>query len=219
MSTVEPCSCTCACCSLPWRVRRFQVECLRTAGVIKELTRCFGGRFSTKDTRPGEDAWVDVIQLVDGHWTPSGDGLVVSDVAGQLHLYGLGSNEFMAYSRYDQFLSSDYRPIRITDDGRVLDEEYETEAHIRTDRCISCPHIPFHMETHCHPGSPGLKEAYSIQAESARATLLLLYSCFPTLMGCSSSHSTIDEGRILALSCTCTLLKPWSLRRALHRFP
>ncbi len=77
---------------------------------------------------------MDVLQLVDGHWTPNGEGLVVSDVAGQFHLYGVGSAESMAYARYDQFFSSDYRPIRNDGDGRVLDEETGAEAHIRNDR-------------------------------------------------------------------------------------
>jgi hypothetical protein len=77
---------------------------------------------------------VDVIQLVDGHWTPDGDGLIVSDVAGQFHYYRVESKELMAYARYDQFLSSDYRPIRNEGDT-VFDAETGIEAHIRTDRC------------------------------------------------------------------------------------
>eukprot|EP00884_Botryococcus_braunii_P018016 jgi/Botrbrau1/4899/Bobra.118_1s0013.1 len=93
-------------------------------------------RFSAKDTRPGDDPWANVIQLVDGHWTPDGEGLAVSDVAGQFHLYGLGSAELMAYARYDQFFSSDYRPVQNDGNGRVLDEETGTEAHIRSDRDV-----------------------------------------------------------------------------------
>lgn len=80
---------------------------------------------------------MDVIQLVDGHWTPNGEGLVVSDVAGQFHLYGVGTAELMAYARYDQFLSSDYRPICNDGAGRILDEESGAEAHIRSNRCAA----------------------------------------------------------------------------------
>ncbi len=109
---------------------------------LTDVFKMRGHRFSTRDTRPGGDSWVDVIQLVDGHWTPDGESLVVSDVAGQFHLYRVGSAELMAYARYDQFFSSDYRPIRNDGEGHVLDEETGIEAHIRTDRCVQCPSPP-----------------------------------------------------------------------------
>ncbi len=80
---------------------------------------------------------MDVIQLVDGHWAPNGDGVVLSDVAGQLHIYGTGSQDLMAYARYDQFMSSDYRQLRQDERGNVFDDETQTEAHIRSDKCAS----------------------------------------------------------------------------------
>lgn len=152
-------------------------------------------RFSSKDTRPGEDAWVDVIQLVDGHWTPNGEGLVVSDVAGQLHLYGMGSNELMAYSRYDQFFSSDYRPIRVADDGRVFDEEYDTEAHIRTDRCTSLVH-EFYSRRHSFLHIVWLTGGAANRSCGPSFSSLLL---LPGLMGHTQSRYMRNDVRIVWL--------------------
>ena len=44
-------------------------------------------RLSSRDTRPDGRTWPDTISLCDGHFSPDGCGLVVTDVAGQLHYY------------------------------------------------------------------------------------------------------------------------------------
>ena len=48
--------------------------------------------FSTESTRPGEEDWPDPLHLMDGHWTPDGSRIVVTDASGQLHIYGTGSS-------------------------------------------------------------------------------------------------------------------------------
>jgi len=64
-------------------------------GVAALLKSPFPARcsFSTQDTCPGGRPWVDAIQMVDGHFSPDGASLAVTDVAGQLHIYGLGGRD------------------------------------------------------------------------------------------------------------------------------
>lgn len=76
--------------------------------------------FSSQDTLPLPKClnvaprWSDAFQIVDGHFSPDGGQLVVSDTAGQHHLYGLGppaAPAAMAACPYDQFFATDYSPL------------------------------------------------------------------------------------------------------------
>ena len=36
--------------------------------------------------------------MLDGHWAPDGQSLAVSDVAGQVHIYGLGGRDGLRWA-------------------------------------------------------------------------------------------------------------------------
>lgn len=94
--------------------------------------------FSTRSTKPGYGAWADAIELVDGHWSKDGSGLIVSDVAGQWHVYGMGPTDLMQRSRYDQFLTSEWHGLMRDTAGNVLDIETQQAPHIRSPRSSHC---------------------------------------------------------------------------------
>ena len=92
--------------------------------------------FSTRDTRPDvHGSWVDHTQLVDGHWSPDGSSLVVSDVAGQWHLYSVGAPSLVRHARYDQFLESDYDRLTRDVNNAVIDDNTQQPPHLRPTRC------------------------------------------------------------------------------------
>ncbi len=94
-------------------------------------------RFSTKHTRPDGIAWEDPFQLTDGHWGPDGHSIIVSDVAGQMHLYALnGLSESMRCACYDQFFSSDYGRLRRDANHYVVDDVTQQPPHIRTSEYV-----------------------------------------------------------------------------------
>ncbi|KAL0034434.1 hypothetical protein WJX79_002167 [Trebouxia sp. C0005] len=91
--------------------------------------------FSTKDTRPDvHGSWTDHIQLVDGHWSPDGSSLVVSDVAGQWHMYSVGAPTMVKHARYDQFLESDYDRLTRDVNNAVIDDNTQQPPHLRPTR-------------------------------------------------------------------------------------
>ena len=79
-------------------------------------------------------SWTDHIQLVDGHWSPDGSSLVVSDVAGQWHAYSIGAPDTVKYARYDQFLESDYDRLTRDVNNAVIDENTQLPPHLRPTR-------------------------------------------------------------------------------------
>ncbi len=44
-------------------------------------------KLSSRATRPDGRPWPDPLPFCDGHFSPDGMGLVVTDVAGQLHYF------------------------------------------------------------------------------------------------------------------------------------
>lgn len=80
-------------------------------------------------------SWTDHIQLVDGHWSPDGSSLVVSDVAGQWHAYSVGAPDTVKHARYDQFLESDYDRLTRDVNNAVIDENTQLPPHLRPTRC------------------------------------------------------------------------------------
>ncbi|GLC33664.1 hypothetical protein PLESTM_000098000 [Pleodorina starrii] len=97
--------------------------------------------FSTQDTFPGRGRWTDPLQLVDGHFSPDGSQLAVTDTAGQLHLYGspcTAAVEAMARAPYDQFLGSDYNGLVRDVNGWVLDELTQQPPHLMATGQVLC---------------------------------------------------------------------------------
>ena len=80
-------------------------------------------------------SWTDHIQLVDGHWSPDGSSLVVSDVAGQWHAYSLGAPDMVKHACYDQFLESDYDRLTRDVNNAVIDDNTQQPPHMRPTRC------------------------------------------------------------------------------------
>jgi hypothetical protein len=71
--------------------------------------------FSTSDTYPGRGRWArtEPLAVLEGAWAPDGDSLFVTDAAGQLHVYGLGSATTRSRAHYDQFFCIDYEDLTI----------------------------------------------------------------------------------------------------------
>ncbi|KAK9829398.1 hypothetical protein WJX72_005590 [[Myrmecia] bisecta] len=142
--------------------------------------------FSTCDTCPGGGRWVDPIQLVDGHWAPDGSSLAVSDVAGQWHLYGVGSGDLAQWARYDQFFASDYGRL-IQDANRwVIDEDTQLPPHLRTTRDALVDYV----------GDPYV-EPYQSAFQERRVALLPLHTAQgwedPDRLGGRLPHALITE--------------------------
>ena len=49
--------------------------------------------------------------MLDGHFTPDGSGFVVTDVAGQVHLYATDTPAATSHVPYDQFFIQELRPV------------------------------------------------------------------------------------------------------------
>ena len=70
---------------------------------------------------------------MDGHFSPDGASVAVSDSGGQLHLYGLGApSALMARAPYDQFLTTDFNQLMWDAHRHVLDMDTQQPAHILT---------------------------------------------------------------------------------------
>lgn len=57
-----------------------------------------------RHTYPGHGKWTGTenIALLDGHWNQDGSKLIISDIAGQYHIYGLGPADICSRAHYDQ---------------------------------------------------------------------------------------------------------------------
>ena len=90
---------------------------------------------SSQDTHPGRYRWADPLQFVDGHFYPNGMGIIVSDVAGQFHLYGLDAPEgTIRKMPYDQFFLYDYDNVIMDINGDPVDMESSDPQHIHRSR-------------------------------------------------------------------------------------
>ncbi|KAK9831147.1 hypothetical protein WJX74_004971 [Apatococcus lobatus] len=107
--------------------------------------------FSTKATKPDGTSWVDPIQVADGHWAPDGQGIAVSDVAGQWHLFQTvfdkdqAAGALMPTACYDQFFSSDYDRLRRDTNHYVVDDRTQLPPHLRSqeDRLVDYLEEPY----------------------------------------------------------------------------
>ena len=91
--------------------------------------------FTSRATRPDGRTWPDTLFLTDGHFSPDGDRFVVSDVAGQFHLYGIGTQCPLACrAPYDQFLTSETNQLVIDVRGNVLDADTDLPAFLLSGR-------------------------------------------------------------------------------------
>ncbi|KAL4448446.1 hypothetical protein ABPG75_005665 [Micractinium tetrahymenae] len=88
-------------------------------------------RFSSRQTRPDGRSWPDLIPLSDGHFSPDGRSITVTDVAGQLHHYVLGPRcALLARAPYDQFLTTDYNALMRDLQHNVVDAETQLAPHL-----------------------------------------------------------------------------------------
>jgi hypothetical protein len=87
---------------------------------------------SSADTFPLRcGQWADAIQWVDGHWAPDGAALVVTDVAGQVSLYGLGPpGQLLLAAPWDQFFARDFKKLGQDMAGHVVDLDLQVAPHL-----------------------------------------------------------------------------------------
>ncbi|NJR41509.1 MAG: hypothetical protein HC767_01460 [Akkermansiaceae bacterium] len=92
--------------------------------------------FDMRHTYPGKGLWTnsEPLCLLDGCWTPSGDALLTTDVAGQFHVFSFGPADLRSRAAYDQFMRCDYDPLQRDTTGAVYDIASGRPAHISGDR-------------------------------------------------------------------------------------
>ena len=79
-----------------------------------------------------------LFQLTDGQFSPDGLGLLVSDMAGQISLYGAHARGNFLKVPYDQFFASEGHPILLDLMGYVLDVETGRPPHSRLGQDAVC---------------------------------------------------------------------------------
>ena len=79
-----------------------------------------------------------MFQLTDGQFSPDGLGLLVSDLAGQVSLYGAHPRGPFLKVPYDQFFASEGHPILLDLMGFVLDVETGRPPHSRLGQDALC---------------------------------------------------------------------------------
>ena len=89
--------------------------------------------FDSRSTRPDKRTWSDSLCFPDGHFSPDGCHFLVSDVAGQFHLYGIGKPCALASrAPYDQFLSNESNQLIFDGRGNAMDASTQLPAHVVT---------------------------------------------------------------------------------------
>ena len=96
-------------------------------------------KFDTRNTYPGRGLWTsnEPICLLDGCWTPAGDALLTTDVAGQFHIFSFGPTDLRSLAAYDQFMCCDYDPLQRDHTGAVFDIGSGRPGHASGD-CRTC---------------------------------------------------------------------------------
>eukprot|EP00210_Caulerpa_lentillifera_P006495 g6205.t1 len=90
---------------------------------------------SSQDTHPGHWRWADPLQFIDGRFSHDGISIVISDVAGQVHLYGLEPpTNVISRTPYDQFFLYDYDRVILGEEGEPIDMESGEPQHIHRTR-------------------------------------------------------------------------------------
>ena len=99
--------------------------------------------FDVRNTYPGKGLWsnTEPICLLDGCWTPSGDALLTTDVAGQFHIFSFGPADLRSRAAYDQFMRCDYDPLQRDHTGAVFDLASGRPAHTSGDRRVCTSHM------------------------------------------------------------------------------
>ena len=97
------------------------------------------GARPARETYAGGGGNEGMFQLTDGQFSPDGLGLLVSDLAGQVSLYGAHSRSRFMKVPYDQFFASEGHPIMLDLMGYVLDVETGRPPHSRLGRSSSPP--------------------------------------------------------------------------------
>lgn len=92
--------------------------------------------FDVRHTYPGRGLWAnsEPLCLLDGCWTPSGDALLTTDVAGQFHVFSFGPADLRSRAAYDQFMRCDYDALQRDTAGAVFDIASGRPAHTSGDR-------------------------------------------------------------------------------------
>jgi len=96
-----------------------------------------------------------MFQLTDGQFSPDGLGLLVSDLAGQVSLYGAHSRSRFLKVPYDQFFASEGHPIMMDLMGYVLDVETGRPPHSRLGQDALCDSL---LESYPDPLQQALQE-------------------------------------------------------------
>lgn len=105
--------------------------CVHDVATGKKLTS-----FDMRHTYPGKGLWTnsEPLCLLDGCWTPSGDALLTTDVAGQFHIFSFGPTDLRSRAAYDQFMRCDYDALQRDTTGAVFDIASGKPAHTSGDR-------------------------------------------------------------------------------------
>lgn len=115
------------------------------------LTAGFDGKIMIWDILTGELIKSLVVteneNLVNGQWSPNGEYFVLTDVNGNMLLYGFASRLMYADAPTEQFFTRDYTPAVRDVEGFVIDSQTETAYHLLGPSTL-CDHYmqPYHYQ-------------------------------------------------------------------------